>query len=345
MRKDGTHSAQLQEDSRKYSRHNQRRSRSVRGKRNESVEEAVTFTDRKEGFVLELCTLAFGKGPVEEQDSHTRGKGRVATNPLELQVKWEGTELTALYDPGASTTLINTRNTLKNWDSIPTGYSLVNIDGTENKLKLRQIKGILEIGNHKSQETILVGDIGRHQLVLGRDFIRNHNLQVDWSIEGKDQVTFSEKCIGKCMEDRRILFGKQEINSTESKSALIAKEHQKKDRPLMEIIPKEFHDFLDVFEEKSATGLPPHRAYDCEIKLKPGRSPPKGGIYRLSPTESDELKKQLDEMLDNKDGWASLTNSITKSNMSQEKTQDPMHYPEDRTINLKGGQIIRHHQE
>lgn len=59
----------------------------------------------------------------------------------------------------------------------------------------------------------------------------------------------------------------------------------------------EFQDYLDVFSESAAATLPAHKPYDCEIKLLPGKQPPKGGIYRISPAEADELKTQIDDML------------------------------------------------
>lgn len=128
-----------------------------------------------QGYVLDICTLTFGNGPAEGQDSHTRGMGHVATDPLELQVTWEGKELTALYNPGATMTLINKALIQEEWkNTISTGLSLINIDGSENKTKLQQCHGEMKIGSHTSWETILAGEIGRHEIVLGRDFIRKH---------------------------------------------------------------------------------------------------------------------------------------------------------------------------
>ena len=45
----------------------------------------------------------------------------------------------------------------------------------------------------------------------------------------------------------------------------------------------------DVFKVKANT-LPEHRPYDCPIDLKPGKEPPWGPIYNLSPVELETLR-------------------------------------------------------
>lgn len=55
-------------------------------------------------------------------------------------------------------------------------------------------------------------------------------------------------------------------------------------------------DFPDVFEEMM--GMPPKREMEFEIDLVPGAAPVAKVPYRLGPGELAELKKQLDEMLE-----------------------------------------------
>ena len=66
---------------------------------------------------------------------------------------------------------------------------------------------------------------------------------------------------------------------------------------LEELIPIEYHDFLDVFAEKSARTLPPHRSYDHTIEIEEGTKLPTGRIYNMSEIELKALKEYLDEML------------------------------------------------
>ena len=46
-----------------------------------------------------------------------------------------------------------------------------------------------------------------------------------------------------------------------------------------------------------ANTLPKHRPYDCSIDLQPGKDPPWGPIYNLSPTELEVLRGYINENL------------------------------------------------
>lgn len=57
-------------------------------------------------------------------------------------------------------------------------------------------------------------------------------------------------------------------------------------------------DFADVFPSDLPSDLPPRRDVDHRIELLPGSQPTSRPIYRMSPGELDELKKQLQELTD-----------------------------------------------
>jgi hypothetical protein len=50
-------------------------------------------------------------------------------------------------------------------------------------------------------------------------------------------------------------------------------------------LPKEYHDFVDVFSKTKADMLAPHRPYDLKIQLEDSASPPQPPIYLLSTSE------------------------------------------------------------
>ena len=55
--------------------------------------------------------------------------------------------------------------------------------------------------------------------------------------------------------------------------------------PDLSLIPEEYHDLLDIFTEREAEKLPPHRPYDHTIPLELGTTPPFGTIYSASGKE------------------------------------------------------------
>ena len=63
-------------------------------------------------------------------------------------------------------------------------------------------------------------------------------------------------------------------------------------------LPKKYHHYADVFDKVQANTLPHHKPYDCPINLQPGKEPPWGPIYNLSPTELEVLRTYIEENLE-----------------------------------------------
>ena len=55
--------------------------------------------------------------------------------------------------------------------------------------------------------------------------------------------------------------------------------------------------YRDVFPEELPAGLPPSREVDHKIELTPGSVPQSRPIIRLSASELEELKKQLEGLV------------------------------------------------
>jgi hypothetical protein len=65
----------------------------------------------------------------------------------------------------------------------------------------------------------------------------------------------------------------------------------------LSLVPKEYRDLAEIFTQKEADKLPPHRPYDHTIPLEPGTTPPFGTIYSLSPAELEFLRKYIETHL------------------------------------------------
>jgi len=94
-----------------------------------------------------------------------------------------------------------------------------------------------------------------------------------------------------------------------------------KQRKLEEMVPQEYHEYLEVFEEGEKTVLPPHRSgVDLEIKLQEGEGLPIKKIYALS---QDELKELWSYIKQNKErGWIRETYSDGGSQIIFVKKKD-----------------------
>ena len=69
-----------------------------------------------------------------------------------------------------------------------------------------------------------------------------------------------------------------------------------KDEPRIEDYPV-VNEFADVFPEE-LPGLPPQREVEFTIELVPGSEPISEAPYRMAPLELQELKEQLQDLLD-----------------------------------------------
>jgi hypothetical protein len=77
--------------------------------------------------------------------------------------------------------------------------------------------------------------------------------------------------------------------------------HKKHTNRPEEVVPREYHDYLSVFREKEAVGLPPHRYHDYHIPLLEGNIPP---FEPLRALDEDRLRVLQDYLEENeKQGW------------------------------------------
>jgi hypothetical protein len=61
------------------------------------------------------------------------------------------------------------------------------------------------------------------------------------------------------------------------------------DKPVEELVPKTYHDYLSVFQKKESERMPLRKPWDHSIELKPGFVPNKSKVYLLSPQEQIEV--------------------------------------------------------
>ena len=75
----------------------------------------------------------------------------------------------------------------------------------------------------------------------------------------------------------------------------VKKEGEKK--TAAEMVPPQFHIYLDRFEKKSSERFPTSKSWDHAINLMDDFVPKKQKLYPLSPTETEEVGSFIDKQL------------------------------------------------
>jgi hypothetical protein len=229
----------------------------------------------------------------------------------------------AMIDSGATSSFINQRYvTAHNIPTIPREFTMPvkDVDGRHLAVVDRQVRATLRVGQHQEEILLDVVPTGKYPIILGMTWLQHHNPTINWP---QHRMVFSSPyCATNCLDappdilgqtggDEQFLntFGEllavelteeEERRRARNISADIAARSKKDERKrtLEEMVPKEYHDYLDVFGEEGAAQLPPHREWDMKIDFKEGAILPKpSGLYPMSDAENKNLREWLDEML------------------------------------------------
>ncbi|KAJ9565069.1 hypothetical protein OSB04_001035 [Centaurea solstitialis] len=160
----------------------------------------------------------------------------------------------------------------------------------------------IEIYGHQMAIDLIPMTLGEFEVIVGIDWLRNHGAKIDCeqkkvkirTPEGKRIIVIRDNqkrlaLLSSVRTHRCIRKGCPTFLAyviSERKSDMI----EAKDVPIV-------HDYLDVFPE-DLPGLPPDRQVQFGIDLVPGTVPIAKTPYRLAPSEMQELKSQLQELLD-----------------------------------------------
>ncbi|GKF71082.1 hypothetical protein Tco_0207196, partial [Tanacetum coccineum] len=106
-------------------------------------------------------------------------------------------------------------------------------------------------------------------------------------------IVCHEKIVRIPVEEDKVLYVQGERNVGETKSLMSTKVNE----PTLSDIPI-VCDFEDVFPDE-LSGLPPQRQVEFRIDLIPRATPvAKSPLYRLAPSEMQELSEKLQELQD-----------------------------------------------
>ncbi len=164
----------------------------------------------------------------------------------------------------------------------------------------------LKIGQYHEKLVFDVMEIHDYDVVLGIPWLRQHKPEIDcekcsvkFQHRGK-QLTLQPPRRGDIQTDHLTISAATVRNMRAGDEVLLARVYAveeaspspTKDATTQRILL----EFEDVFQDPGS--LPPTRAVDHRIELQPGHTPPNRPVYRNSPLELEEIKRQLTELLE-----------------------------------------------
>ncbi|KAH7563016.1 reverse transcriptase [Bipolaris maydis] len=254
---------------------------------------------------------------------------------LQATVLIDGHEVTALIDSGAARTVISPRVVEKNnipyrTKKVPMRVVLADDSPTtygNGWIRLETEAVSLRLAGQESRTKISIMDLGETEMIIGYDWLLEHNPAIDWqkktllSREPVHKVAGARRkemrpIIQSSPQDGRIgqisphkiarIYAKdpqrvgviwiRQVATT--KEGPVPQDATTKDDPLL-AIPAEYRtqEFKELFEENEATDLAEHQDWDHEIILEEGAKLSPGGMYPIAPEHDAELRDYLQKNL------------------------------------------------
>src|SRR6185369_6033278 len=184
----------------------------------------------------------------------------ISASVIDILARINGHPLIVEIDSGCDITGINLYLVYKlglatrNIDTI----KITNADGSKNASNItdKEASFTLELPYHASHTRALVYNIGKSDILLGKDWLKIHNPEINWKT-GQYEFT---RCPSQCK-----ITTIARIRKTEA-----------------EKLPNYLIPYQDQFKEKDIEKLPDHRPWDVQINLIP--NPPRQILvwnYRL----------------------------------------------------------------
>jgi len=196
---------------------------------------------------------------------------------------------------------------------------LVNIDESDNSggsiTHFARLQ--MKIEEHEEELEFLLTNLGHEKIILGTEWLRRHNPIIDWINDSIDlsrcprhfprvkmtslpnmnfdgEVSYKDTLLPlpnpdpDPLEVGGIHYATELARQANAEKSSLSKE---------ELVPQEFHEFLDVFDKQTAARLPRHRPVDHAIELIDDWTLKKQKQIRLNLPETQELKEWVAEQL------------------------------------------------
>ncbi|SJL05427.1 uncharacterized protein ARMOST_08794 [Armillaria ostoyae] len=229
----------------------------------------------------------------------------------------------ALVDSGCTSSAINRAFVRKHQlDTVKTAVPIVvyNADGTRNQAGdiTEYVEMRMTIGNHVERIDFAVTDLGPKDLYLGHDWLKRHNLVINWEtgtvIFGRcscvknpfplsdadpddrwdEELEEGDTILAVNMEEELVICAMHHANDLTA-----AANAEKPSKTFEEMVPSDYRSFRDLFSKENFDELPERKPWDHAIELIPNaKSTLDCKVYPLNRNEQEQLDKFLDENLD-----------------------------------------------
>jgi hypothetical protein len=165
--------------------------------------------------------------------------------------------------------------------------------------------------------------LGNQKIILGLPWLRKYNPEINWKegtlhwrtmtikevVDKEEHLNRPVNASDKVLLEYLIMENELWINSKKNLATKLASEANQKKPDLTpeQLVPQEYHDYLDIFDKDKANQFPDTWPWDHKIKMKFRFKLKSFKTYNLTPEEQVELDKFLKENLDK--GYIKLSQS------------------------------------
>ncbi|XP_041995662.1 uncharacterized protein LOC121745773 [Salvia splendens] len=255
---------------------------------------------RRQGLLTQARAYALKeKQPTNQQGNQEQGNLAGMGTLLDMPI-------VVLFDTGTSHSFISAScvNTLE-----------LSINRTEQRMSVTSpVGGTIDISQICSNVEFTMGELklvahklqvmsmGSVDIILGMDWLAENRVtirckerEISFQTPGKEPAIF----YGISMNRRKSIIFALQVTTMMRKGCptylVYLNGEEKKERSIEDVAV--VNEFPDVFPN-ALPGPPPDRQLEFTIDLEPGSAPISKALYRMAPKELEELKIQLQELLD-----------------------------------------------
>jgi hypothetical protein len=259
---------------------------------------------------------AFTQKKDDNDDQSKKGKARVFTltqkdadensNVIAGILLISNTPAYVLFDSGATHSFISTSFITKTSITCDKSESILEVSipsgRTLNTDKLAKSVDLGIEGKTLEADLYLI-EMKDFDVILGMDWlgsnyatIRCREREVSFQKPGEEQFSFLGRKTKPHLQLVSATQAKKMLKKESCQGFLVNISGEKQETLRVEDVPV-VQEFIDVFPE-DLPGIPPDRQVEFTIDLVPGAGPVSKAPYRMAPKELQELKIQLQELLD-----------------------------------------------